>query len=512
MRSADTPGSRRWIWSHSEVVAATSSREDAARFDPSPRAQRDDRSWRLDPGPFAFAPLFYTGSPDDVTNLSTDPAALAALIDAPIDPVALFQGLRFGFLVGARTIFRGVRRLGAGEVVLGDERSARVTRRDAEASAPPTDQALVAALGAGIADAYRGGCAVELTGGVDSRLALALGLAAGGAPRLGFTIGGPENPDVRAAEAIAARFGIEHRSVRINDSWPELGKDAAAFVERSGYYSNAVEYAWLPAIFRQLRSFRSGQVTGGGGEAAYGFYDTPADALFRLRLARRFWTESRLRKPGSAAPGYFRPEARSTLGREAAEDVAAALDGGPGSWRDRTARFYIEQRLRNWAAPVLCASAEWYRVAAPFMTSEYLRWALTLTPERRAHRTAQLALMRSAHPILAAMPYAAAYTDRAAGRGSRIARKIRRRLASRVEAPDHYRRVAETLAADQRIRELVRALPDSCEALARERLDQALSRPGDHAVDFGFIVTAALAENAKASLRQILHSPEPKEP
>lgn len=509
VRRADPAAGSRWIWSNQGTAPLRPA--DAASFDPSPRALRDGDSWRLDPGPFAFAPLYYAGRPDDVTSVSTDPAALAALIDAQIDPVALFQGLRFGFLIGTRTIFEGVHRVCPGEIVIGDERGARVSRRDTENSMPPRDAALIATLGKDIAGAYADGAAVELTGGVDSRLALALGLAAGGSPRLGFTIGGPQHADVRAAKAIADRFGIEHRSIPIAESWPEVGPDAAAFVERSGYYSNAVEYAWLPSIFRQLESFRTGQVTGGGGEAAYGFYDTPLDALLQLRVARRIWTELRLRKPGSSAHAYFRADSTRTLGRDAARDVTRALDSGPGAWRDRTARFYVEQRLRNWAAPVLCASAEWYRVAAPFMTPEYLRWALALAPERRAHRTAQLALMRSAQPDLAAMPFASAYTDRPAGRGSRLVGKIRRRFATRVEAPAHYRRVAEALAADPRITELVRSLPSRCESLSPERLDLALCLPGDHAVDLGFIITAAIAENARASLRRILHSPESKE-
>src|SRR6185369_213794 len=62
-----------------------------------------------------------------------------------------------------------------------------------------------------------------LSGGLDSRLALAALRAAGCRPRL-FVYGGPESADVRIARAIAAELGCEIEWVD-KEAWREVAPD-----------------------------------------------------------------------------------------------------------------------------------------------------------------------------------------------------------------------------------------------------------------------------------------------
>jgi asparagine synthase (glutamine-hydrolysing) len=65
---------------------------------------------------------------------------------------------------------------------------------------------------------------LSLTAGLDSRLLLALFLSRGVKPQAG-TMGWPESTDVRVAEAIARRFGLEHRRVEIRpEDYARFGK------------------------------------------------------------------------------------------------------------------------------------------------------------------------------------------------------------------------------------------------------------------------------------------------
>lgn len=476
---------------------------EASGFQSSPRLIRNGSRWLVDPGELAYAPLFYTGDASAVSAISSDPAALAAMINAPIDMVAFYQWLAFGFLIGDRTIFRGVHRARTGEVIEGDEAGARVRERQATAPPPPTSDPIAESIRHAVADAFRAGAAAELTGGVDSRLALACGLASGSPPRLAFTIGEPNDPDVEVARRIAETFSIPHVVVPAMRTWARVASDAHRFVSGSAYMSNAVEYAWLPSVFERLEPMRDAQLTGAGGEAAYGFYDSPFDAALQSPWLWSVWIRARLCTRLRPEVSLLRRSAG--LRREAFADVRRALTGLKGPVQDRTASFYTRERLRTWAAPVLWSSSQWYRVYAPFMGEGYIRWGAGLGAEARSGRRAQRKLIEQLEPGLGAIPFASELTRESSSGRRKLWAKVRRRLLNGEKGSALHRAVATSLASDPEIVRCIVEFGQRHPDIAHNSLNTVLRHPAEHPRAFGFLLSAAFAELARERWRSELH-------
>lgn len=484
--------SSRWL-----RLAVPSADANGAYFPSSASMSEHGPTWRIDPGRRAFAPVFYAGARHDLIAISSDPSAIAAIIDAPLDPVAIYQWLAFGFVIGDRTVFEGVKRLSAGEIIEGSASTGAVISRETETFAGASDKELIRQLGSRLAKVCGDRSAIELTGGVDSRLALALCLSSGARPSAAFTIGEPRDLDVLAAAAIASRYRIPHHIEPAIRRWDSLGQDVAAFVSASAFYSNAVEYAWLPTVFRSIEPIRDAQITGGGGEAAHGFYDSSLDPLLRSEALVRAWISLRLRKPGTSPDLMFRSSERRAVRNSAVSDVVAALGDRSSDVRARTASFYVNQRLRNWAAPVLCASSRWYNVAAPFMTDEYLDWAATQTSEARHARAAQRRLMRQAQRDIVELPFASAFDVHGRSPMRQSLQKIRRRLSDKSRIPELHRVVARQLAQDAELVAQMKMLPERCAILDRGSIEQRVAGAAEEPTSFGFLATAAFAEQAR---------------
>jgi hypothetical protein len=433
--------------------------------------------------------------------------------DASRIALDLYEDLRFGFRLDSEGLRDESRRF-AGSPAAGEAMdSALFAGRDAR----------LQPVASRVAASFARGAALELSGGVDSRFVLALGLAAGEAPRRALTIdtGGA---DAEIAAEIARTLRIEHRVVRF-DQRPSPGTlraDAVAFVQASLGRANATASAYFPGVFRQVADFRDEQVGGVGGEVAAGFYHTPIDALWR-GLPLSLWVRLRLAAPGDRQVGIFEPSRRRALAEASMGRLRAALelDGRPdGTWRARVDRLYREYRLGNWAAATLEASSHWYRVTMPLMSDAYFDWARSVPAAEHRGKSVQRAFVQRVlvqrvlegrgserrDPVvpdgqaLGSVPYAVA-SDTAGrrSRGAKIMRKWRRvveRLGSRPRpAPRLASDAATVLSGDPEFRESILALArweSGALGLESDGLRRMLEAPGLHALELGALATTAV--------------------
>lgn len=398
-------------------------------------------AWSYRTGPFSHAAAWYATAADgSLLALGSDPAALAAAIGAKPDASALVEDLLLGFRADGRSAFAGVLPCGSANALEYGPDGVRTA--DTSPAGDPLET-----LGRAIAGAMDRGACLELTGGVDSRLLLALGLGAGGRPQRAFTIGVEGDPDVRVAGNLAQAVGMEHRTLLVEPAEDRLPDDTRAFVAESGYVCNAAAYGWLPTIFRALEGYRSEQLSGVGGEVGEGFYYTGLDPIFERLNSPRLWLRARAVVDGGRWAGLFEPGVFGERLRAVARERAELHERAP--WRLRTDRFYLHARIHGWAVPVIRASAAWYRPTTPFLSDAYLAWSRSLSAEDRRGRAAQRSAIERLAPQLSGIPYAASL---GAPSGGKLRRKLAKagRLAGRVlprptEQPERWARTAASL-------------------------------------------------------------------
>ncbi|MFI4917371.1 MAG: asparagine synthase-related protein [Phycisphaerales bacterium JB060] len=382
-----------------------------------------DGSWTYTTAPFSHAAVWHAlGEGGTLRAIGSDPVALARAIGARPDGSALVDDLLLGFRPDGRAPYKGVLPCGAAHAMGYSPHG--VDRTGMGIAEHPLES-----LGQRIAGAMDGGACLELTGGVDSRLLLALGVGAGGVPTRAFTIGRDDDPDVRVARQLADALGMEHRTLLAPPDEGRLPADARMFVAESGYACNAAAYGWLPSLFRELEGFRAAQLSGVGGEVGEGFYYTGLDGLFERLNSPRLWLRARAVVDGGRWASLFEPGVLADRLGEVARERTELQQRGP--WRLRTDDFYLHARIHGWAVPVIRASAAWYEPITPFLSAEYLAWSRSLTAEQRHGRAAQRQAIDRLAPKIAGIPYAKSLESPS---GGALARKLTRarRLVGRV--------------------------------------------------------------------------------
>lgn len=396
--------------------------------------------WALRTPPFSHEQAWYATNADgSLRALGNDAAAVARAIGARVDPTALVDDLLIGFRPDGRSAFEGVHPCGSAKAL----EYTPMSVREIEGHSGPE----LRNVGERIANAFQSDACLELTGGVDSRLLLALGLSAGERPRKAFTIGTDADADVLVARQIADQFGIEHRTVMVELDANQLVEDTRMFSARSGFVCNAAAYGWLPSVFRELASWRTAQLSGVGGEIGEGFYYSGFDRAFARLNSPRFWLKARVVVDGGRWADLFEPGTFAKRLRQIAAERAELH--APQPWRNRTDSFYTNARIHGWAIPVIRASSAWYQPITPFLSAEYHTWARSLTGEQMRNRAAQKELIGRLSPELAALPYAKQLARPA---GGKLARKLAkaRKLAGRVlpmptNQPEQWQETASTL-------------------------------------------------------------------
>ena len=274
---------------------------------------------------------------------------LALALPRRLDPAALEDLLRLGFVPGPRTLFAGIARLPAGHRLVidsgGGHRLEPFGGPPAVPAAPAARRAAGGGTSAELAAELRGrlGDAVSrhleaevpvgasLSGGLDSSFLVGLMAERAGPGVKTFAIGCPGDQDERPfARRIAERFRTEHHEIAVapEDLWPRLPR----------VIWNAEEPRTGPLVLNDLLFERAARdvgvlLVGEGADELFGGYlrfktALPPFGLLPRRIAAALYGT---RKLGGAAAARDRApmgsEASPPAGMAAERAAGAGLDG-----------------------------------------------------------------------------------------------------------------------------------------------------------------------------------------
>jgi asparagine synthase (glutamine-hydrolysing) len=236
---------------------------------------------------FGIKPLYYRDGDDFA--FASELKALRALPDLSreVDLDALEAFLAFNAIHGPRTIYRDVRKLPAGHVLVREEGAARIERyadeRPAVEHRDEPWEALADELRERLRDSVRAHLVsdvpvgVLLSGGVDSSALAALAAEHGRVST--FSIGFTEKSfsEVELARTIARRYGTDHHELVVEPDAAELLPTiAAAFDEPFADSSALPTYLVSELAAQHVKVALSGE----GGDELFGGYETyVADTL-----------------------------------------------------------------------------------------------------------------------------------------------------------------------------------------------------------------------------------------
>lgn len=268
--------------------------------------------------PFGIKPLYYAEYADGIAFASELQALIVAgLASRELATDKVTELVHLQFTTGAETVFRDIRRVLPGEMLVIEK--GRIVSRRRRAALPAggaiecSETEALAALEAALTDSVRAhlqtdvGYGLFLSGGIDSGVMLALVARETGQPVQTYTAGfpGASVPDERgAAAALAHRLGAAHREVAFSadDFWRLLPRVAAAVDDP------VADYATLPTfkLAEQAASEQKVVLTGEGGDellAGYHHYRS---------IARPWWRG--VRRPGYPLFRRMRQMSRKRMG------------------------------------------------------------------------------------------------------------------------------------------------------------------------------------------------------
>jgi asparagine synthase (glutamine-hydrolysing) len=251
--------------------------------------------------PFGIKPLYYVETSRGFA-FSSEPQALiaAGLATAEIDPARRSELLELQFTTRAETIFRGIRRVQPGEmIVVSDGRIIERRHRPALPKEGPEPRTLEDALDR-LDDILEDSVRVHqrsdvpygmfLSGGLDSSAILAEMARLNPRPVVAFTAWFPDSQvadERQSAQAVAKAVAAEHVEVpvRQQDFWAELPKVAAMLDDP------VADYAALPTYLLGAQARAAGLkvvLSGEGGDEMFAGYGRYRSAL------RPWWAGGRI--------------------------------------------------------------------------------------------------------------------------------------------------------------------------------------------------------------------------
>jgi asparagine synthase (glutamine-hydrolysing) len=250
--------------------------------------------------PYGIKPLYYRCS-DSALEFASE---LRALPRGEVDPDALEAFLAFNSIPAPLTIFREVRKLPPGHLLVWRDGNTRLERfarpgpADAEQLRDGDEAELVEELRARLRDSVRAHLVsdvpvgVLLSGGIDSSALAALAAGLSGKPVRTFSIGFEERSFDELADArlVAERYGTQHRELVLRpDAALLLPALADAFDEPFADSSALPAYLVSQLAAQDVKVALSGE---GGDELFGGYYTYVADLL-----AQRVGGLARLSQP-----------------------------------------------------------------------------------------------------------------------------------------------------------------------------------------------------------------------
>ena len=430
----------------------------------------DRRSERIIAGTDALGLRhIYFARKGQTTLAASSSFLLAKILGREVDEDACSIYASLGCFLRERTMFQGVEKLPAGRRVRLDEgrattiddyvplavrRSGVVTSVD-EAADTGT-RALREILGSYYETAPH--LRLELSGGLDSRLVLAVAQSLDIDGISVLTIGPLDSPDVEVATRIVKARSLKGQLVPFSllDVWEP--DEAAARVHRAAMYRDFAANPMSAAIqgFVGEQAPTQVQVTGQGGELGRGSYfagqraraDFDADMaerLVRWRLTVNQAVDRSLLNQQFIARGQQRLRA----------DIWSYFEDLDADWPRATDQIYLFGRMQRWAGAVYSQMNTQPDHLAPFFHPAHVEWASRLAdPVKRGSRTF-VAMLDRLSPDLARVPLDSGLTPAQLvdhsllGRSRSIQRDIRRaarKVQQRIEGRRYSPGGTQTLA------------------------------------------------------------------
>lgn len=332
---------------------------------------------------------------------------------ARLDPEGLVGVLLLNGLVGGRTLWSGVRRLGVRcRLQVRDGRCREVT--DPVTPAPDrallglplegqveiADQALRRAMRRQVGVGEELG--ILLSGGLDSRQLAAYALEEGAAPKA-LTFGLDTDIEMRCAKEVAKALGIAHAAVEIPAR--EYGEAARRLARCEGLaagFSNVLDWAMVPHLEQLPPRVLLGHVFDGvvGGIHIPWALDPGAARYDFANIFRRF-------NAWGFAPGRLRellPPEHRDLVASVVEDARKLHEGSSDQPHLQAWHFDLQTRQRfHVGAAVWPASFRSWPVS-PVFDREVFDLAASLPASALAGRRLQRELLVRIHPRLARVP------------------------------------------------------------------------------------------------------------
>jgi asparagine synthase (glutamine-hydrolysing) len=242
---------------------------------------------------FGIKPLYYRVDSEGLAFASE----LRALPRGEIDLDALEAFLAFNSIPAPYSIFREIRKLPPGHLLVWDDGEARISRFVRPAPVPASEVRgenegeLAEELRARLRDSVRAHLIADvpvgvlLSGGIDSALITALAAEESSEPVHTFSIGYEERSfdELDGARAVASRYGTRHEELVLRpDAALLLHQIAEAFDEPCGDSSAVPTYLVSQLAAGRVKVAMSGE----GGDELFGGYYTYAADLLALRLGR----------------------------------------------------------------------------------------------------------------------------------------------------------------------------------------------------------------------------------
>jgi hypothetical protein len=322
-----------------------------------------------------------------VLSNSVDAVRLLTGASAP-DAVGVSSMLGFGWAAGGRTLLDGVRLLEGGrlhdltarteEPILSAESVAPGNNRFSRTTADVAQSLVTTARAAARFSPLTCG----LTGGRDTRLVVALALAAGLDVDY-YTSGHESDVDVVIARELADEFGLRHELVtpRVPADW--LASTSAFSSQTDGLASLWIVSDWVEHQDRPgpvgLKLWGPGGEVGRAGNIGLSIPFGATTPGLRSSVRAQRWI---LHRKIADFGGLVTPEATATTRAYLDRFVDDRLREG---WRPRevSEAYYEFERVRYWASAGVRRAAAATDLWSPFVSRDFIEYCWSLTPEER---------------------------------------------------------------------------------------------------------------------------------
>lgn len=449
--------------------------------------------------------------------VSTSAVRLAALAGGGLDHDALGAFRFLGHLLGLRTPFAAVTKLPPGQRWrLAEGRLWTLTAVESALDEPEVrTPAEMAALLRNLVESHlehHPETVIELSGGMDSRLAVA---AIPPARRVGLralTLTAPGNADGRVAEQIAARYGMRHHVVDLTGlarlDPAEASQRVFATAARYDCAINPVNVAALNWAEEQIEP--GARITGQAGEMIRGLYflesRSPSVTPAHVRRFARWWFTRNEMVPAAGLTAEFEAHSRAAL----FDQLWAAFAAYHLDWRSALDEWQLRERVHRWSGTNYSGAGLRRAIGSPYFDRRFLEACRRLPTSAKNSSGFAARTMEALDPDLARLPLASGVVPSSFPRvfgehtTAGVVAGMTRKVVQQIR-PAHRSPVGADAVAAQTIQHW-RANPHLLDAVAasgvvREQwLARTLSGESDaDAVTVGFLANLQVATAAGAA-------------